>query len=71
MFLCDRRQLEKMWETKRPYDVIRGEPADYELAMVMGDFLVIHNEVAFFTSNVIRLPALEKFGLYTGSPVSV
>jgi hypothetical protein len=60
-----------VWETKRPYYVIRGEPANYELAMVMGDFLVIHNEVAVFTANVIRLSALEKFGLYTESPVSV
>ena len=39
--------------------------------MIMGDFLVIHNEVAVFTANVIRLSALEKLGLYTGSPVSV
>jgi hypothetical protein len=39
--------------------------------MVMRDFLVIHNEVAIFSANVIRLSALEKLGLYTGSPVSV
>ena len=36
-----------------PYDVIRREPANYELAMVMRDLLVIHNEVAVFTANVV------------------
>ena len=39
--------------------------------MVMGDLLVIHNEVAVFTANVIRLSALEKLGLCARSPVSV
>ena len=61
----------RCWGTKRPYDVIRREAANYELAMVMGDLLVIHNEVAVFTANAIRLSALEKFGLCTRSPVSV
>ena len=48
------------------YDVIRRESANYELAVVIGDLLVIHN-VAVFTADVIRLSALEKLGLYTGS----
>ena len=39
--------------------------------MVMGNLLVIHNEVAVFTANAIRLSALEKFGLCAKSPVSV
>ena len=39
--------------------------------MVTGYFLVIHNEIAVFTANVICLSALEKLGLYTGSLVSV
>ena len=54
-----------------PYYVIRREPANYELAVVMGDLLVIHNEVAVFTADVIRLSALEKLGLCARSPVSV
>src|ERR1700677_3222551 len=63
VFVCNHRQPVQVWETKRPYNVIRGEPANYELAMVMGDLLVIYSKVAVFTANVIRLSTLEKLGL--------
>ena len=53
------------------YDVIRGEPANYEQAMIMGNLFVIYCEVAVFTTNAIRLSALENLGLCIGSPVSV
>ncbi len=40
--------------------------------MIMGDLLVIYNEVAVrFTANAIRLSALESLGLCIGSPMSV
>ena len=53
------------------YDVIWGEPANYELAMIVGDLLVIHREVAVFTANAIRLSALENLGLCIAFSVSV
>ena len=45
------------------HDVIWGETANYELAMIMGDLLVIDREVAVFTANAIRLSALENLRL--------
>lgn len=32
-------------ETSGSHDIIRGETADYEPSVIMGDLLVIHDEV--------------------------